>query len=99
MLGKRPQRGVDETDVKQLAASLLGKELTMRYAQRESSGAPAHAAAQTPEDDEDSSDDQDGAGASYSVISRELKLKIVGVADLDPESMRGPTRARVFLPA
>ena len=27
-----------------------------------------------------------------------IKLKIVGVADLDPESMRGPTRARVFLP-
>jgi putative ABC transport system permease protein len=25
-------------------------------------------------------------------------LKIVGVADLDPESMRGPTRAKVFLP-
>ena len=37
-------------------------------------------------------------GASYSVVSREQKLKIVGVADLDPESMRGPTRAKVFLP-
>ena len=34
----------------------------------------------------------------YSVVSREEKLKIVGVADLDPESMRGPTRARVFIP-
>jgi putative ABC transport system permease protein len=44
------------------------------------------------------SDDRSLAGAAYSVISRELKLKIVGVADLDPESMRGPTRARVFLP-
>jgi len=33
-----------------------------------------------------------------SVVSREVKLKIVGVADLDPESMRGPTRARVFIP-
>src|SRR6202043_3304694 len=38
------------------------------------------------------------AGAAYSVVSREQKLKIVGVADLDPESMRGPTRAKVFLP-
>src|SRR4029077_3807310 len=36
--------------------------------------------------------------AAYSVVSREQKLKIVGVADLDPESMRGPTRAKVFLP-
>ena len=38
------------------------------------------------------------ATAAYSVVSREQKLKIVGVADLDPESMRGPTRAKVFLP-
>ena len=38
------------------------------------------------------------AAAAYSVISREQKLKIVGVADLDPESMRGPTRGRVFVP-
>jgi ABC-type antimicrobial peptide transport system permease subunit len=37
-------------------------------------------------------------GAAYSVVSREQRLKIVGVADLDPESMRGPTRAKVFLP-
>ena len=32
------------------------------------------------------------------MVSRQQKLKIVGVADLDPESMRGPTRAKVFLP-
>ena len=38
------------------------------------------------------------AGTAYSVVSREQKLKIVGVSDLDPESMRGPTRAKVFLP-
>src|SRR6202035_2099685 len=33
-----------------------------------------------------------------SVVSREQKLTIVAIADLDPESMRGPTRGRVFLP-
>jgi putative ABC transport system permease protein len=38
------------------------------------------------------------AGAAYSVISREQKLIIVGVSDLDPETMRGPTRAKAFLP-
>jgi putative ABC transport system permease protein len=32
------------------------------------------------------------------VISREVTLKIVGVCDLDPDSMRGQARARVFLP-
>ena len=36
--------------------------------------------------------------ASYSVISRELPLTIVGVTDLDPDTMRGPARARLFLP-
>ncbi len=35
LLGKTPKSGVDETNVATLAAPLLGKELTMRYAQRE----------------------------------------------------------------
>jgi len=95
LLGKTPKPGLDETNVAELATPLLGKELTMRYAQREavqttpSAGANDHASAPG---------DQSLAGAAYSVVSREQKLKIVGVADLDPESMRGPTRARVFLP-
>ena len=84
LLGKTPKSGVDETNVKDLAAPLLGRELTMRYAQRVATN--------------DSSGDQSPPGAAYSVVSREQKLRIVGVADLDPESMRGPTRARVFLP-
>jgi putative ABC transport system permease protein len=36
--------------------------------------------------------------ASYSVLSHELPLTVVGVTDLDPDSMRGAGRARVFLP-
>ena len=36
------------------------------------------------------------ADSSYSVISREQKLKIVGISDLDPDSMRGAARARCF---
>jgi putative ABC transport system permease protein len=90
LLGKTSKGGLDETNVAQLAAPLLGKELLMRYAQREKSKAPATEAS--------GDNDQNLSGAAYSVVSRELKLKIVGVADLDPESMRGPTRARVFLP-
>ena len=95
LLGKAPKPGLDETNVKELAAPLLGKELTMRYAQREA----AQTASSTPgKDHANTPADQSLAGAAYSVVSREQKLKIVGVADLDPESMRGPTRARVFLP-
>jgi putative ABC transport system permease protein len=100
LLGKRPGPGLDETKAAQLAPELLGKELTMRYAQRSASALPTSppVPAPPPSDAGGASDDQSLAGTSYSVVSRELKLKIVGVADLDPESMRGPTRARVFLP-
>ena len=85
LLGKTPALGAAEPSVSDLAKPLLGKELTMRYAQRATSSAAPAAT-------------DDISGAAYSVVSREQKLKIVGVADLDPESMRGPTRAKVFLP-
>ncbi len=88
LLGKVPARGGPEPTVSELAGSLVGKELTMRYAQR----APGTAAGGGV------SAGNEVASASYSVVSREQKLKIVGIADLDPESMRGPTRAKVFLP-
>jgi putative ABC transport system permease protein len=84
----------DEIPVAELAKPLLGQELTMRYAQRipapssKEEGAPAKAGQPA----EGLSD------AAYSVLSREQKLKIVGVSDLDPDSMRGAARARVFLP-
>jgi len=90
LLGKTPQAGADDTKAADLAPPLLGKELVMRYAQRDAT--PANGAL--------SAEDRQNnlAGAAYSVVSRELKLKIVGISDLDPETMRGPTRARVFLP-
>jgi putative ABC transport system permease protein len=94
LLGKTPARGVDETKVADLAKPLLGKELIMRYAQRAAS--PAQPS--SPGSDATSSDERNLDAASYSVVSREQRLTIVGVADLDPESMRGPTRAKVFLP-
>jgi putative ABC transport system permease protein len=94
LLGKTPKPGLDETNVAELAAPLLGKELTMRYAQREA----AQGTPETQASGRNTASDQSLSGAAYSVVSREQKLKIVGVADLDPESMRGPTRARVFLP-
>src|SRR5580693_898496 len=95
LLGRTPKPGLDETNVAELAAPLLGKELIMRYAQRE---APQAAPPTPAKDRTAASDSQNLADAAYSVVSREQKLKIVGVADLDPESMRGPTRAKVFLP-
>ena len=81
----------DDIPVAELARPLLGQELVMRYARRVASPSPLD----SPSPQEKSAASPD---AAYSVISREQKLKIVGVSDLDPDSMRGAARARVFLP-
>jgi len=75
----------DDQNVKvsELAKSLLGKQLLMRYAERTTASG---------------SGGQNASTAAYSVISREQVLKIVGVCDLDPDSLRQQARARVFLP-
>ena len=92
LLGKAPARGVDETNVADLAKPLLGRELTMIYSQRVPSSTPPLAPAAG------ASAGGDLIGAAYSVVSSEVKLKIVGILDQDPESMRGPSHAKVFLP-
>jgi putative ABC transport system permease protein len=100
LLGKTPKPGQeDDIPVAELARPLLGQELTMRYAQRmaaaSSTGDVSNAKsgrASAPNENESASE------AGYSVVSREQKLKIVGVSDLDPDSMRGAARARAFLP-
>ncbi|MGA8539685.1 MAG: FtsX-like permease family protein [Terriglobales bacterium] len=82
LLGKTPIRGVDNASIADVAKPLLGKEVTMRYAERSASALPSGSS----------------NTAAYSVIARQQVLKIVGVTDLDPETMRGAARARVFLP-
>jgi putative ABC transport system permease protein len=82
LLGMKPKPGTDDTNVADLAKPLLGKELTMRYAER------------TPSPTSIGATD----GAVYSVVSRQLELKIVGLIDVDPDSMRGVSRARAFMP-
>ena len=76
LLGKSTHNP-DEINIGDVGPPLLGKQIAMRYAERQSSGADS---------------------VSYSVISHEVPLTIVGVTDLDPDSMRGAARARVFVP-
>jgi len=73
----KPTRGPEEINVADVARPLLGKQVEMRYTEREGSVQDA---------------------GSYSVISHEISLTIVGVTDLDPDSMRGSARARLFIP-
>jgi len=92
LLGKTAKPGSDDVPVAELAKPLIGKELTMRYAERMPSG-------ESPAKEGSTSEPSDAPDTtSYSIVSRERKLKIVGVTDLDPDSMRGPVRARVLLP-
>ncbi len=88
----------DEIPVAELAKPLLRQELTMRYAQRIPSPSPDEKTPGTTKAGRLSAALDTPLDAAYSVISREQKLKIVGVSDLDPDSMRGAARARVFLP-
>jgi putative ABC transport system permease protein len=84
LLGMTPKPGTDNTNIAELAKPLLGRELTMRYAER--TWSPSSSSAEQRD------------GAAYSVVPHEQTLKIVGLTDLDPDSMRGTARARVFLP-
>jgi putative ABC transport system permease protein len=88
LLGIKSKPGSDDTNVAELGRPLVGKELVMRYAERVETPAAA-APAKTGSEEE---------AASYSVVSRQQALKIVGICDLDPDSLRGAAHARVFLP-
>jgi putative ABC transport system permease protein len=90
LLGKTAHVGSDTTNIADLAKPLIGKELTMSYTERVATPASASSPANSATVPSD--------GSAYSVISRQQILKIVGVTDLDPDSMRGTGRARVFLP-
>ena len=95
LLGVHPGHGQASTKLNSQTQSLIGKELTLRYAERSVAETPtpraAPANAQSPP----------GAspkGATFSVVQREKKLRVVGITDQDPEGMRGISGARVFVP-
>jgi putative ABC transport system permease protein len=96
LLGRRAEPD-DNVNVADLAKPLLGKELVMRYAQRVQTPGQHHDAAARNQPSP-ASQPEAAQGAAYSVVSQVQTLKIVGVSDLDPDSMRGVARARVFMP-
>jgi putative ABC transport system permease protein len=92
LLGKTQKPGTEETPVAELAKPLVGKEMTMRYQEKiDVPPTASHLNGTAPNESAE-------AATTYSIQSHELKLRIVGVTDLDPDSMRGPVRARILLP-
>jgi putative ABC transport system permease protein len=95
LLGIRPKYGESSSALNGQTQSLIGKELTLRYAERSAAAAPAP----SPASSKPASTIGDGRnGGMFSVLEREKKLRIVAVTDQDPEGMRGISGARVFVP-
>ena len=106
LLGIHQKLGESSSKLNGQTQTLIGKELTLRYAER----VPPPAA---PESEPVPAEEGGGAGdrsgalkdapqppvmAAFSVVPRERKLRIVAVTDQDPEGMRGVSGARVFIP-
>ncbi len=94
LLGRVPKRGDAEPSVAELAKPLLGKTMVLRYAQRAPAPGSTGQSSATPP----ASDDMSAMEAAYSVVSKELTVTIAGVTELNPDSMRGQSGARVYLP-
>ncbi|HYL09568.1 MAG TPA: FtsX-like permease family protein [Candidatus Acidoferrales bacterium] len=78
----------DKTD------TLIGKELILRYAERQALPADSAAGDSAP-----GKSSADSSSAGFSIIPREKKLKIVGIVETEPAAgFGGFGRGRVFIP-
>jgi putative ABC transport system permease protein len=78
-------------DLSENPPSLIGQDLVLRYAERQAL-ASANSAAPTGS----SGASQDGG---FSVVPRDLRLKIVGIVETEPAAgFGGPGNARLFMP-
>ncbi len=95
LLSISPRYGESSSALNGQTQSLIGKELTLRYAERSAAATPAS----SPASSKPASTIGEGRyGGMFSVLEREKKLRIVAVTDQDPEGMRGIAGARVFVP-
>lgn len=86
-----------------IPASLIGQELTLRYAERQPLGSvgASEPAAPQPEPGTEAEGDGDPGEerVGYAVVRREKKLRIVGVVETEPfGGMRNFARGRVLIP-
>ena len=107
LLGIRPKPGESSSKLNGQTQTLIGKELTLRYAERvAASRRPRDRSLCRAEEGGGTGDRssalqdarQPSVMAAFSVVARERKLRIVAVTDQDPEGMRGVAGARMFIP-
>ena len=95
LLGIRPKPGELNSTSSSETQTLIGKELTLRYAERSVAAPSDHPSVP---DHRSSAPGVPRSGSAFSVVERERKLRIVAVTDQDPEGMRGVAGARMFIP-
>src|ERR1700735_1047413 len=80
--------------------SLIGKDIVLRYAERQTIPAePAAVGKGTKPGGSDSGFDGDGLSAGFSMISREVKLHIIGIVETEPAAgFGGMGRGRLLIP-
>jgi putative ABC transport system permease protein len=89
-------------DLSRQTESLIGKELVLRYAEKEplpadSSATPAATAGKTAPND--SAADDAPASGGFSLVPREMKLRIIGVVETEPATgFGGFGRGRLLIP-
>lgn len=105
LLGIHPAPGDPTPKLNANTQALIGKEITLSYAERipsptVSAAKPAAGKGSVASEAQPgaSMDASEPATASFSVVPRERKLRIVGITDQDPDGMRGASGARVFIP-
>lgn len=105
LLGARDTPNRPSTITLEQTKALIGKELTLRYAERApiSGTGPDRIGAGVPPVESHGQDVRATAAPAtpavgYSVVPREATLRIVGITDQEPDAMRGQGRARVFIP-
>jgi putative ABC transport system permease protein len=87
-------------DLSKQPNSLLGKDIVLRYAERQTiPAAPAPAGKGSKAAAEDSGFESDGLSAGFSMVSRELKLRIIGIVETEPAAgFGGMGRGRLLIP-
>jgi putative ABC transport system permease protein len=87
-------------DLSKQPDSLIGQDIVLRYAERQTIPAePATAGKETKPGSADAGSDGDGLSAGFSMISREVKLHIIGIVETEPAAgFGGMGRGRLLIP-